>query len=854
MDDDINQLISKWDLLQKRLNHILATDPPPTDTPVNAVQLKAANENVMSARRDLTDLRERITRNAVTDAQLEIQKSTYAQQLQVLTSADASKSAQIHSLQEKLRKLSQMTSENIGSMKAKNSKLVERIAQLQHDLDQANITLQDKDKTIEKCSAAIEQIRRSYESQLNEVQARNDATISKMSASRDSKIARLENDLKQANASLRERDAILAKAIAAKLDIQAKYDTRLNDAQRQSDARINELLAERDAAVAELANRSIRIRDEFQRRIDAKVRRSNERTDEVQRLATDAVYDAEIQIVDMARRQNKEVASLETTIDTLRHSQECASDQVKQLEAFNQRLNTLLDEAITADHCAKSWSNELRAIAKQETKNTCQLRSLLTKQNEKNKQLQDALNESLKTNIQLRVRLEDAGAEFHQASAAQAQQHQKQLTQLQDEHDSLTALRDNELEQKIHSALAQKLRERDEVHRRENAERDRRFDELQQLVSARLRASTHVSTLSGRDVDVRPTARTGSRSTSRYVTPGIQSSTSWLLSHEEPTFGRTESRVVSAYRASMPDDLPALYVSEQSMPPPRVRGGASPEFPESSPVNRRSNADMLYGIEDFTGQHDADHGDQDATLIDLTGYPSSDTDELSNDSRQSPRIDETPFTPRRNALKRPAEDELESTVQLRRPTAVSTPALHPTSISTTNGQANSSARRVHTSHDERIRRPDQIWDLMHKDWDITLDEETKLREQLSSLFSRGRSIDKVKEAIDKHVVGSFREYRLPPRPCLLANLTGENGGKGGTMTSGSCPYCKNKSHRVCVWADYAPGVASGFGERNEAGVITDQTWDPNPNPATVNVDGQQVRWYLKKRRDPVSRA
>ncbi|KAK5092130.1 hypothetical protein LTR70_005735 [Exophiala xenobiotica] len=931
MDDDPERLISKLHRLHDKIELTLNTAFPQSDTPVQAatvLQLKAANENTSSTLRDLADLRERLTQQTVTDAQLNEYKSTYATQLEATMKIDAEKTSQIAGLRETLQKLSrenaarqQTASEDIGSLKAKNSEHAECIARLKNHLDQANASVQEKDKALEKAGADIEELQRSCDSQVNEAQSRKDARFTEILVDYDNKIARFENDLKQANILLQERGSALEKANTEKKDLRVKCDTRVlelqrrsdarvaeiltnrdskivqlendlnhanalvqktngaletanaekrrvkdecnarvNEAQRRSDARIQELLAERDQAIAErdqaiteLETSRTKIRDEFQRKLVAKVAKFKERNDDMQQRAVEAVYESETTVVDLVRRQERELASKDEAMEALRHSQECALNRVRQLEVFNQRLNALLDKAIAADGHAKAWTNELKAVAKQETKNSCQLKNLLARQKEKNNQLQDALNESLRTNVRLGERLEDAGAEFYQASAAQVEQHQKQLTQLQDEHDSLSALRDNELEQKIQSALAQnnqerdqahrrQVEERDEAHRRENTERDQRFKALEQMVTARLRTPTPVLPSSGR-----------SRFASRRVSPDTQGITPGAIRHTEQAFGRADSTQVTPHISRELDKLPAFPVSTQHMLPPRPRREASLEFPESTPIRRRSSMGLLYGIHDHVGQHDAYQGDLDTTLVDYTNFNSIDSEESSSDVEAHLHIEETPRAPRRHTSKRPAEDELTSTVKLRRQTTMSTPALDPIPTSATNGQANSSARRALFPYDERVRRADHIWDLMHKDWSITSDEETKLREQLASLFSRGKAIHKVKEAIDKHVVGSFRERQVTPRPCLLANLTGENGGKGGSMTSGSCPYCKNKSHRVCVWAEYAPGVASGFGERNEAGIITDQVWDPTPSPSTFNIGGQQVRWYLRKRRDPVSR-
>lgn len=856
--DDHHRLISKWDHLSQKIDLALITAFQQLDNPVHpasVLQLNAANENTFSALRDIANLREWITKMTLTDAQLEDHRNTYVAQL---PAPNAEKIPQIEGLMKPLNKLSQdnaiqqqSAAEDIGPMKAKNSERAERIARLDQDLDQVNASIQEEDKALEKADAHIEDVQRTCDSTVNAAEIQKDVRINEILADRDRKIVQL-NDLNQANALVQERNKVLEPDNAEKKNIQHECDTRVNDARRRSDARIQELLAERDQAIAELETSRTKIRDEFQRKLVAKLGKFKERNDDSMQRAVEAVYESETTVVDLVRRQETELASKDEAIEALRHSQECALHRVGQLEVFNQRLNALLDKAIVADGHAKAWTNELKAIAKQETKKSCQLKSLLARQKEKNNQLQNALNESLRTNVRLGERLEDAGAEFHQASAARAEQHQKQLTQLQHEHDSLTALRDNELEEKIQSALA--------PHRQENEALLQRFMHLEQLVNARHPPNTTVLPSSRRGSDAESLAKVGSRSATPGVSPYVQDFTvepTQPTEHSMQALGRAERRQVGLHRPRKPDRLPEHPPPEQSMLPSDRDGGALPD--RSSPIKRRSSIGLLYGIHDHIAQDHADQEDPGRTLVDpinvvdLTDLPADEIESSWSDVETSPHVDETPLVPDRLASKRPAEDELASAPKLRRQTVVSRPVPRPVPTSVTTGQASSSTRPAQIPSDERVRRADHIWDLMHKDWSITSDQETKLREQLASLFSRGKAVDKVKEAIDKHVVGSFREKQVTPRPCLLANLTGENGGKGGSMTSGSCPYCKNKSHRVCVWAEYAPGVASGFGERNEAGVITDQAWDPTPSPSTCNIGGQQVRWYLKKRRDPVSR-
>jgi hypothetical protein len=149
------------------------------------------------------------------------------------------------------------------------------------------------------------------------------------------------------------------------------------------------------------------------------------------------------------------------------------------------------------------------------------------------------------------------------------------------------------------------------------------------------------------------------------------------------------------------------------------------------------------------------------------------------------------------------------------------------------------------------QRGEYIWSLFLKE-DNVYDEDAQkvLLDQLTSAFSRDRSVASMIESIDKHAAGTFGSEPIFPRPCLFANITnGGSAGKGGsTMTRTNCPYCKQKEAvRICCYAMHIDGVNTRYGPRID-GVIQDTTYQSEGQPLTVHVSGQAVRWHLRRRK------
>lgn len=101
--------------------------------------------------------------------------------------------------------------------------------------------------------------------------------------------------------------------------------------------------------------------------------------------------------------------------------------------------------------------------------------------------------------------------------------------------------------------------------------------------------------------------------------------------------------------------------------------------------------------------------------------------------------------------------------------------------------------------------------------------------------------------MDLHVVGNLNREPATPRPCLFAQVSKQPAGEGGPdMKASTCPYCKTNSQRICYYMTYAPGVASAYGQRQN-GKIKDSAWRKDAEPQTVQIDGQEIRFFIFKR-------
>lgn len=136
-------------------------------------------------------------------------------------------------------------------------------------------------------------------------------------------------------------------------------------------------------------------------------------------------------------------------------------------------------------------------------------------------------------------------------------------------------------------------------------------------------------------------------------------------------------------------------------------------------------------------------------------------------------------------------------------------------------------------------------------WEPDFDDEAVVINSFTSLFTGGRSLKTIMGCMDKYCIGNLNQEDPFPPVCLIARIKGEPSGNGGPrMTQNSCAYCR-KLRTTCFWAKFAPGVATGYGPRI-AGKISSENngriYDPSAEPRLVDIDGQNVRWILKKRK------
>ncbi len=113
-------------------------------------------------------------------------------------------------------------------------------------------------------------------------------------------------------------------------------------------------------------------------------------------------------------------------------------------------------------------------------------------------------------------------------------------------------------------------------------------------------------------------------------------------------------------------------------------------------------------------------------------------------------------------------------------------------------------------------------------WDYTAEEEQSILSYFVGLFSAakpGKLIDTVLAEIEKHCADSATPG---PGHCLFGKIAHRQTGRPEVMTQKSCKYCRGQ--QLCIWARRARGL------------------DPTDVTGKVNLDGQRVRWIIKKRR------
>ena len=132
----------------------------------------------------------------------------------------------------------------------------------------------------------------------------------------------------------------------------------------------------------------------------------------------------------------------------------------------------------------------------------------------------------------------------------------------------------------------------------------------------------------------------------------------------------------------------------------------------------------------------------------------------------------------------------------------------------------------------------KLRDMCYLAWDVTEDEEETFQGFCEAIFGHGRTFQSVQMAIDKFCHGPFDKPAEDPPGYLMAKMNGKPAGAGNAhMTSKTCKWCQGR--RMCVWARFATGVASGYGQRVRGVVPKGQRdHDSTTQPQTVDVNGR----------------
>ncbi|EXJ59290.1 hypothetical protein A1O7_06722 [Cladophialophora yegresii CBS 114405] len=132
-------------------------------------------------------------------------------------------------------------------------------------------------------------------------------------------------------------------------------------------------------------------------------------------------------------------------------------------------------------------------------------------------------------------------------------------------------------------------------------------------------------------------------------------------------------------------------------------------------------------------------------------------------------------------------------------------------------------------------------------WDVTEADEQAFQLCCNAIFSEGRSFEDVQKFIDRYCVGPLDAPPPNPPGCLVARFNGKPGGAGNKlMTSRSCKWCQGQ--KLCLWARFADGVATGFGPRVGRKILDGREHDADAQPRTVEINGQDARWIVKERK------
>ncbi|KPI34373.1 uncharacterized protein AB675_4898 [Cyphellophora attinorum] len=150
----------------------------------------------------------------------------------------------------------------------------------------------------------------------------------------------------------------------------------------------------------------------------------------------------------------------------------------------------------------------------------------------------------------------------------------------------------------------------------------------------------------------------------------------------------------------------------------------------------------------------------------------------------------------------------------------------------------------------------------HADWKDTAEElfllafeatdedEEDFRAQLRHRMEVAQDLAKLEKVVDEYCIGAMTAAAEVPGKCFFGKLARYGKVKGGpTSTRGSCPFCNKYKKQNCYFVYLAPGVHSGYGPRI-GGIIPDdgsRKWGQQ-EPRTVTINGSQVRWIVKKKK------
>ncbi|KIW09964.1 hypothetical protein PV08_11740 [Exophiala spinifera] len=183
------------------------------------------------------------------------------------------------------------------------------------------------------------------------------------------------------------------------------------------------------------------------------------------------------------------------------------------------------------------------------------------------------------------------------------------------------------------------------------------------------------------------------------------------------------------------------------------------------------------------------------------------------------------------------------------------PSIEHQAPSTEEQQPPSTEQQQAPSIEQQSQTPEEkaesLLNMFFLAWEYTEKERSDILSYFSSLFRRGASLESKVKVVDRYCNGTIDHAAPRPNYCLMSKLLGRGvHGQPSAMTQNSCSYCK-EHRRICLWAYFAPGVGTGFGQRVFGSLPFGnggREYDPNAQPREVALGNHSARWVLKKRR------